>query len=170
MFTFSPWSLSKLLHCYLANVNWGILQFSPRSTAVLALRKISKTLYHTQAIQRLMNLCRTQVLHFLKKQGKQPLLHPINPHVLPRKGQFPAGAANEDVKLHFAVSTQPREHFLDARGFSPLSHWQARKENLADSRKSPDSRTLQTDSCLLPCLWHICQGLGCWNATATCPC
>lgn len=32
MFTFSPWSLSKLLHCYLANVNWGILQFSPRST------------------------------------------------------------------------------------------------------------------------------------------
>lgn len=70
-----------------------------------------------------MNCCRAQVLHFLKKQGKQPLLHPINPHMLPQKGQFPAGTAKEDVKLHVALSTQPRERFGDARGFFSLSHW-----------------------------------------------
>lgn len=29
---FSPQSLSKLLQCSLANVNWGILQVPPRST------------------------------------------------------------------------------------------------------------------------------------------
>lgn len=111
--------------------------FHQEALAVLALRKISKTLYQTQAIRKLMSHCRAQVLQFLEKQGKQPLLHPINPHMLPQKGQFPAGTANKDVKLYFAVSTQPREPFGDARGFSSLSHWHTRKENLADSRQSP---------------------------------
>lgn len=153
MFTFSPWSLSKLLYCYLADVNWGILQFPPRSTCCACFEEdfqnTTSDSSNTKANEPLQNTGPS----LLKKAGEAAPITSHQPtYAAMERANFLQGLQMRDVKLHFAVSTQPHEHFLDACGCSPLSHWHARKANLADSRKSSDSKTLQTDSCLLPCL------------------
>lgn len=151
VFIFPPWSLSKLLHCYLANVNWGMLQFPPKSTCCACFEEdfqnTASDPSNTKANEPLQNTGPS----LLKKAGEAAPITSHQPtYAFTERGNFLQG-------LHMrmqssTLSTQPCGHFLDAVGFSPLSHWHARKENLADSRKSPDSRTLQTDSCLFPCL------------------
>lgn len=79
---FSPQSLPKLLHCYLANVNWGILQVPPRSTYCACLEEYFQKPTLGPSNTKVNELLQSTGPSVLKKVGEAALLHPIISYML----------------------------------------------------------------------------------------
>lgn len=112
-----------------------------------------------------MNCCRAQVLQFLEKQRKQPLLPPINPHMLPRKGGISCRDCKWGCKAPLCCEHSATWALSGCSWILSLITQAYREGESGWQQAEHCYRALQTDSCLFTCLGHIC-----WNATATYPC